>query len=200
VTKRNFFARILVASAALTILLLASDARAASINLVGINGSGASATVSNYTLVGNIFSFDLTNTAAVGFITNVGMFLDDLVDATGFTTTAPFIYTIIHDGPPAPDAGSLPANDFFITPPNQTAGINPGQTFHYSFTLTMDDGLALSGITADQLAGGTAARVRGLPTPASGADLLAAVPEPSSLTLLAGGLAVAITRRLTKRR
>jgi len=197
-SKKDLVARILFSSTALAILLFASEAQAASINLIGVNGSGATATLSNYTLVGNIFSFDLINTSGVGFVTNLGIHLNDLVDATAFTTTSPFVYTIIHDGATAPDGGSLPANDFFITPPNQTAGINPGQTFHYTFTLTMDDGSPLSGITANQLAGGMVVRVRGLPTP-SGADLVAAVPEPTSILLLAGGLSAAALRRRPKK-
>jgi len=188
----------LFASVALTGVLLASEAQAGSINLTALNGSGASASVSNYSLVGNVLAFDITNTSPVGFITSIGMALGDVVDLASFTTTSPFTYTIIHDGAPPPDGGSLPANDFFINPSTQAAGINPGQTFHFSFNLTMDDGSALSGFTAEQLAGALSARVRGLPTPASGADLVA-TPEPGSLVLLAGGLAVAFARRLTKR-
>lgn len=181
---------------ALAIVLVGSEARASTINLVGLTASGVTATVTNYSLVGNVFSFDLTNTSATGFITNIAISIGNLVDATGFLTTSPFSCTLIHNGALVPP---LPANDFFLLATSQLVGISPGQTFNYSFTgLTMDNGSPLSGITADLLAGGVNVRFRRLPTP-SGTDIAAAVPEPTSLLLLAGGLRVAAGRRRSKK-
>lgn len=183
---------------AVTLVFGASEAQASAINLVGVNGSGVTATVSNYSLVGNVFTFDLTNTSVVGFTTSISMSVGDIVEATGFLTTAPFTYTLIHNGATPPDGPNLRATDFFLAPASQVTGIFPGQTFTYSFTgMTMDNGLPLSGITADLLAGGITVRLRGLQTP-SGTDIAAAVPEPTSFMLLAGGLGVLAARRRLK--
>src|ERR1041384_3573650 len=52
------------------IVLVGAQARADTITFNG--GFGTSATVSNYTLVGNTFTFTLTNTSSSGNITAVG--------------------------------------------------------------------------------------------------------------------------------
>src|SRR5215210_5892252 len=58
---------------------LQSVARADTVNLVGINGTGVTATVSNYSLSGNTFTFTITNTSvapgSTGTITNIGFAL-----------------------------------------------------------------------------------------------------------------------------
>jgi hypothetical protein len=176
-------------------LAFGSEARASTITLVGVTGSGFTATVSNYSLIGDVFSFVLTNTSASGYITNIGLAAGDIVAATGYATTAPFTYMLFNDGTAPPEAPFLKAGDFGLFPSSQATGITPGQGFVYSFTgLTLDDGSPLSGVSADELAGGLVVRVRGLSTP-NGTDIAAAVPEPASLLLLGVGVGVGMARR-----
>src|ERR1051325_5757385 len=59
--------------------LLSSAARADTVTLVGINGTGVTATVTNYSLSGNTFTFTINNTSTApgttGTITNIGFAL-----------------------------------------------------------------------------------------------------------------------------
>src|ERR671912_1848194 len=67
---------LLTSAAAIAIFALSSVARADTITLTGVNGTGVTATVSNYSLVGNQFTFTITNTSvapgSTGTITNIG--------------------------------------------------------------------------------------------------------------------------------
>src|SRR5829696_9145169 len=70
---------LLTTAAAIAIFALSSVAKADTITLTGINGTGVTATVSNYSLVGNQFTFTITNTSvppgSTGTITNIGFAL-----------------------------------------------------------------------------------------------------------------------------
>src|SRR5687768_7928611 len=70
---------LLTTAAAIAIFALSSVARADTITLTGINGTGVTATVSNYSLSGNTFTFTITNTSvppgSTGTITNIGFAL-----------------------------------------------------------------------------------------------------------------------------
>jgi hypothetical protein len=182
------------------VLVGSSRADASPIQLNGLTaGSGASASVSDYSLVGDVFSFDLTNTSTSGFVTNIGIFIGDVVKETSFTTTSPFAYTVVDDGNVAPPfVGLVRAGDFFLSGNSQTVGINPTVTEDFTFDLTLDNGLPLSGVTADELANGLVVRVRGISGPIQ-TDLAASsvIPEPTSLLLMGTGL-VAI-RRIRRR-
>lgn len=188
-TIRHATASIVLAAAAL--LATPRTAGASTIGLEGLLGTGVTAEVSNYSLVGNVFTFDLTNTSASGLLTNIAVFLGDEIDAAGFTTTASPSYVLVHDGAPAADVPFLPANDFFLAAPilgGIPEGIGPGSTFTYAFTgLTTDDGSALTGISADTLANGLGVRFRDIPGPVAN-DIAAAVPEPTTILLLGPGL------------
>ena len=60
----------LTAAAAILTVAFNSAARADTVNFVG--GFGATATVTNYSLVGNRFTFTVTNTSSTGAITAIG--------------------------------------------------------------------------------------------------------------------------------
>src|SRR5215208_7603780 len=70
---------LLTTAAAIAIFALSSVARADTITLTGINGTGVSATVSTYSLSGNQFTFTVTNASvppgSTGTITNIGFAL-----------------------------------------------------------------------------------------------------------------------------
>src|ERR687884_990469 len=70
---------LLTTAAAIAMLALSSVARADTITLTGINGTGVTAQISNYSLVGNTFTFTITNTSVApnttGTITNIGFAL-----------------------------------------------------------------------------------------------------------------------------
>src|SRR4051812_9456632 len=78
---------LLTTAAAIALFALSSVARADTITLTGVNGTGITATVSNYSLVGNTFTFTITNTAVApgttGVITNMGFDLSG--NRTAFT-------------------------------------------------------------------------------------------------------------------
>ena len=58
---------------------LSSVARADTVTLTGINGTGVTATITNYSLAGNQFTFTINNTSVspntTGTITNIGFAL-----------------------------------------------------------------------------------------------------------------------------
>src|SRR5215471_9660228 len=55
-----------------SVSICAQPALAAPILLTGLSDSGLTATVDNYTLVNNVFAFDLTNTSPGFIMTNFG--------------------------------------------------------------------------------------------------------------------------------
>jgi hypothetical protein len=179
-----------------------SSARAAqanSITLDGLLGSGVTATISNYSLVGDVFSGTITNTSPVGgLLTNFDLVLGDTLALASFTTTAPFTYSAIDDSglSPSPETpGIIP--DFALFPPglSQAIGSSVGQSFSFAWTLTLDNGGALTGVTADELAENMAVRFRMVPTSPTGSDLALVTPEPSSLILFGTGIFGFLARR-----
>lgn len=82
---------LLTTAAAIAMLVLSSVARADTITLTGVNGTGVTAQVSNYSLVGNTFTFTIKNTSvapgSTGTITNIGFDLPG--SHTGFTLISP---------------------------------------------------------------------------------------------------------------
>src|SRR5688572_17364451 len=70
---------LLTTAAAMVMMALSTVARADSFTITGINGTGVTASISNYTLVGNQFTFTITNTSvapgSTGTITNIGFAL-----------------------------------------------------------------------------------------------------------------------------
>lgn len=74
------------------VLFSSSVARADSVVLGGRAGTGVTAQVTNYSLVGNVFTFTIRNTStapnATGTITNIGFNLPGTPDFYGFRQTA----------------------------------------------------------------------------------------------------------------
>src|ERR1044072_6223625 len=67
---------LLTTAAAIAMLALSSVARADSFTITGVNGTGVTAQISNYSLAGNTFTFTIQNTSvapgSTGTITNIG--------------------------------------------------------------------------------------------------------------------------------
>ena len=206
---------LLTAATAVAMIALSSVARADTVTLTGINGTGVTATVSNFSLSGNTFTFTITNTSvppgSTGTITNIGFALPG--DRGSFTLVS-----------------STNANYSLVLDQNATAG---SQNFVSSFDLVLCDktkgpcnsfgggsvanGIAqgtsatftisgdFSGLTADQIARSIFARFQAVngdlsdvaanpgPTPPG------AVPEPMTMILFGTGLA-GIAARARRRR
>ena len=198
--------------------LAARPARAMPIVLTGLSDSGLTATVDNYSLTGNVFAFDLTNTSPGFIITN-------FAEATGGLTQVqlPFVlqtsvptslvpmsrYLFLQPTGVNPAFPTVPDPDWglFITqfngPTLDVLGLPANQTFHFGFTMS-----DIGGLSAFQLANSLIVRLRddSPVSPPLSTDIVAtfphtsAVPEPTSLALLGTGYAVrCLWRRRLKR-
>jgi hypothetical protein len=173
------------------IVLVGAQARADTITFNG--GFGTSATVSNYTLVGNTFTFTLTNTSSSGNITAVGFDLagdrlnnfqivgpsngfaiaQDVDVQAGAVTSAGvnqgvFDLALLTGGSFGDGAG--------------TDGLAPGQSA--TFTITGD----FTG-SAQQIAESLSVRVKGVgPNDESTVAEPTTVPEPMTMFLFGTGL------------
>jgi hypothetical protein len=204
---------LLTTAAAIAMFALSSVARADTITLTGINGTGVTATVSNYSLSGNTFTFTITNTSvapgSTGTITNIGFALPGnrtnnftLVSSTNDN------YKIFYDLNATSGSQNL-VSSFDLVLVNKTNGqptfgggsVNNGIAGGTSatFVITGD----FSGLTADQVAASIFARFQavngGGSDVATGPGTPGTVPEPMTMILFGTGLA-GIAARARRRR
>ena len=192
---------------------LSSVARADTVTLTGINGTGVTATISNFSLSGNTFTFTINNTSVApnttGVITNIGFSLPgnrannytlvsssnpnyflayDLNATAGsqnFTSSFDLVLMDKSNGNPTFGGGSV------------NNGIQPGTSA--TFSISGD----FSGLTADQIAHDIFARFQnvnpGGSDVAMGGPSGPTVPEPMTMILFGTGLA-GIAARARQRR
>jgi hypothetical protein len=201
---------LLTAAAIIAVFALNSVARADSLTLTGINGTGVTANVSNYSLSGNTFTFTITNTSvppgSTGTITNIGFALPgnrsnnfQLVSSTNDN------YRIVYDLNATSGSQNL-VSSFDLVLVNKANG-NPtfgggsvkdgiAQGTSATFVITGD----FAGLTADQVARAIFARFQAVNGDLSDvATNTGAVPEPMTMILFGTGLA-GVAARARRRR
>jgi hypothetical protein len=192
---------------------LSSVTRADSITLSGINGTGVTATVSNYSLVGNQFTFTITNTSvapgSTGTITNIGFALPgNRPNNYTLTSSTNSNYSLAYDLNATAGSQNLVSSFDLVlidkTNGNPTFGggsVNNGIAGGTSATFTISGDF--SGLTAQQIANAIFARFQAVN--GGGSDVATntptpnPVPEPMTMLLFGTGLA-GVAAKVRKRR
>ena len=204
---------LLTTAAAIAMLALSSVARADTITLTGINGTGVTATVSNYSLSGNTFTFTITNTSvapgSTGTITNIGFALPgDRTNNFTLVSSTNDNYKIFYDLNATSGSQNL-VSSFDLVLVNKTNGnptfgggsVNNGIAGGTSATFVISGDF--TGLTADQVARSIFARFQavngGGSDVATGPGTPGTVPEPMTMLLFGTGLA-GIAARARRRR
>src|SRR5215204_44447 len=201
---------LLTTAAAIAIVTLSSVARADTITLTGINGTGVTATVSNYSLSGNQFTFTITNTSvppgSTGTITNIGFALPgDRANTFALVSSTNDNYKIFYDLNATSGSQNLVSNFDLVlfnkSNGNPTFGggaVKNGIAEGTSATFVISGDFA--GLTADQIAQSIFARFQAVNGDLSDvATNTGAVPEPMTMILFGTGLA-GIAARARRRR
>jgi hypothetical protein len=197
--------RMLLTSATLLLTLtLHSAAKADTITLAGINGTGVTATITNYSLTGNQFTFTINNTSvgspATGTITNIGFALPgNRLNNFTIVSSTNSNYKVAYDLNATSGAQTLVSSFDLVlfdkANGNTTFGggsVNNGIAGGTSATFTISGDF--SGLTAQQIAQAIFARFQavnggGSDVAAGGPPTNTAVPEPATMLLLGSGLA-----------
>ena len=201
---------LLTTAAAIAMFALSSVARADTITLQGINGTGVTASISNYSLSGNTFTFTITNTSvppgSTGTITNIGFALPGN-RANNFTLVSSTNdnYKIFYDLNATSGSQNLVSNFDLVlfnkSNGNPTFGggaVKNGIAEGTSATFVISGDFA--GLTADQVAHAIFARFQAVNGDLSDvATAPGAVPEPMTMLLFGTGLA-GIAARARRRR
>jgi hypothetical protein len=201
---------LLTTAAAIAIFALSSVARADTITLTGINGTGVTATVSNYSLSGNQFTFTITNTSvppgSTGTITNIGFALPgERANNFALVSSTNNNYQIVFDQNATSGAQNLVSSFDLVLCNKANGNCNFGggtvangvaQGSSATFVISGD----FSGLTADQIARTIFARFQAVNGDLSDvATNTNAVPEPMTMILFGTGLA-GIAARARRRR
>ncbi|MCA1618149.1 MAG: PEP-CTERM sorting domain-containing protein [Acidobacteria bacterium] len=201
---------LLTTAAAIAIFALSSVARADTLTITGINGTGVTATISNYSLSGNQFTFTITNTSvapgSTGTITNIGFALPgDRANNFSLVSSTNSNYKVVYDlNATAGSQNFVSSFDLVLCDrPNGNCTFGGGSVQNgiaggtsATFVISGD----FSGLTADQIARSIFARFQAVNGDLSDvAGNPGAIPEPMTMILFGTGLA-GIAARARRRR
>jgi hypothetical protein len=206
------FRKLLLSTAAVMVMMaLNTVARADSFTITGINGTGVTASISNYSLVGNQFTFTITNTSvapgSTGTITNIGFALPgNRSNSYTLVSSTNNNYALAFDLNATAGAQNF-VSTFDLVLINKTNGnptfgggsVNDGIAGGTSATFTISGDFA--GLTAEQVAESIFARfqaVNGGDSDVAG-NGHAPIPEPMTMLLFGTGLA-GVAARVRRRR
>lgn len=204
---------LLTTAAAIAMFALSSVARADSFTITGVNGTGVTAQISNYSLVGNTFTFTIKNTSvapgSTGTITNIGFALPGTrPNNYQLVSSSNSNYVLVFDQNATAGAQNF-VSSFDLVLCNKVNGnctfgggsVNNGITGGTSTTFSISGDF--SGLTADQVAHSIFARFQavngGGSDVAGGPGTPGSVPEPMTMVLFGTGLA-GLAARARKRR
>lgn len=204
---------LLTTAAAIAMLALSSVARADSFTITGVNGTGVTAQISNYSLVGNTFTFTIKNTSvapgSTGTITNIGFALPgNRPNNYQLVSSSNNNYVLVFDQNATSGAQNF-VSSFDLVLCNKVNGnctfgggsVNNGIAGGTTATFSISGDF--SGLTADQVAHSIFARFQavngGGSDVAGGPGTPGSVPEPMTMILFGTGLA-GIAARARKRR